>query len=80
MVQVQVLFDYRSPFYCMCFLGQENNQSGTEGQKSVPSATHAKQQELLSKAQIIEQPFVLKDPPPEFEFICDPPSISALDL
>ncbi|XP_065216970.1 splicing factor 3A subunit 1 [Planococcus citri] len=58
----------------------QDGQSGTDGQKSVTSATHAKQQELLSKVQIIEQPFVPKDPPPEFEFICDPPSISALDL
>lgn len=54
--------------------------SGAEVQKSIPSSTHSKQQELLSKAQIIEQPFIPKDPPPEFEFIADPPSISALDL
>lgn len=27
-----------------------------------------------------EKPFVPKDPPPEFEFLSDPPSISALDL
>lgn len=41
-----------------------------------PSA-HQKQQELLKQ---VEQPFVPKDPPAEFEFIADPPSISALDL
>jgi splicing factor 3A subunit 1 len=37
-----------------------------------------KQQELLKQAT--EQQFQPKDPPPEFEFIADPPSISALDL
>lgn len=36
-----------------------------------------KQQELLKK---VEVPFVPKDPPAEFEFIADPPSITALDL
>ncbi|ETN66040.1 spliceosome associated protein [Anopheles darlingi] len=44
----------------------------------VSSATQQKQQELLKAAT--EQQFVPKDPPPEFEFIADPPSISALDL
>ena len=38
---------------------------------------HQKQQEILKQ---VEQPFIPKDPPPEFEFIADPPSISALDL
>lgn len=37
-----------------------------------------KQQELLK--QVTEQQFVPKDPPPDFEFVADPPSISALDL
>lgn len=37
-----------------------------------------KQQEILK--QVAEQPFIPKDPPPEFEFLADPPSISALDL
>lgn len=44
----------------------------------VTSAAHQKQQELLK--QVTEQTFVPKDPPPEFEFVADPPSISALDL
>ncbi|XP_045467739.1 splicing factor 3A subunit 1 [Harmonia axyridis] len=44
---------------------------------SVSAAAQQKQQEILRQ---IEQPFVPKDPPPEFEFIADPPSISALDL
>uniref|UniRef100_A0A182ISS2 Splicing factor 3A subunit 1 n=1 Tax=Anopheles atroparvus TaxID=41427 RepID=A0A182ISS2_ANOAO len=44
----------------------------------VATATQQKQQELLKA--VTEQQFVPKDPPPEFEFIADPPSISALDL
>ncbi|CAH1990541.1 unnamed protein product [Acanthoscelides obtectus] len=44
---------------------------------SVTPAAQQKQQEILKQ---VEQPFVPKDPPPEFEFIADPPSISALDL
>ncbi|KAG5870095.1 hypothetical protein JTB14_013726 [Gonioctena quinquepunctata] len=44
---------------------------------SVTAAAQQKQQEILKQ---VEQPFVPKDPPPEFEFIADPPSISALDL
>lgn len=44
----------------------------------VSSAAHQKQQELLK--QVAEQQFIAKEPPPEFEFIADPPSISALDL
>lgn len=45
-------------------------------QKTVTSATQLKQQELLKQAEV----FIPKDPPPEFEFVADPPSISALDL
>lgn len=50
------------------------------GSKQLPVASSAqqKQQELLK--QVVEQQFVPKDPPAEFEFIADPPSISALDL
>ncbi|XP_026676150.1 splicing factor 3A subunit 1 [Diaphorina citri] len=48
-------------------------------QKALTTATQQKQQELL-KQVTTEQPFVPKDPPKEFEFIADPPSISALDL
>ncbi|CAG9818041.1 unnamed protein product, partial [Phaedon cochleariae] len=44
---------------------------------SVTPAAQQKQQEILKQ---VEQPFVPKEPPPEFEFIADPPSISALDL
>ncbi len=60
--------------------GQEVSLAGTQIQKSVPTTTQLKQQELLKQAQTQEQPFIPKDPPPEFEFIADPPSISALDL
>lgn len=45
---------------------------------SVTPAAQLKQQELLKQAT--EQQFIPKEPPPEFEFIADPPSISALDL
>ncbi|KAK9874570.1 hypothetical protein WA026_005403 [Henosepilachna vigintioctopunctata] len=44
---------------------------------TVTASAQQKQQEILKQ---IEQPFVPKDPPAEFEFIADPPSISALDL
>jgi splicing factor 3A subunit 1 len=47
--------------------------------KTVLSSAQQKQQQELLK-QVSEQPFVPKDPPAEFEFIADPPSISALDL
>lgn len=52
-------------------------QPGFQQQK-VPQTTQLKQQEFLK--HVAEQPFIPKDPPPEFEFIADPPSISALDL
>lgn len=45
--------------------------------KAVATSTQQKQQELLKQ---MEQVFVPKDPPPDFEFMADPPSISALDL
>ncbi|XP_015509972.1 splicing factor 3A subunit 1 [Neodiprion pinetum] len=45
--------------------------------KGVNLTAHQKQQEILKQ---VEQPFVPKDPPVDFEFIADPPSISALDL
>lgn len=42
------------------------------------ASTPASKAQEISK--LIEQPIVPKDPPPEFEFVADPPSISALDL
>lgn len=59
-------------------LGQDAAAATT--QKSVPITTQLKQQELLKQAQTQEQPFVPKDPPPEYEFVADAPCISALDL
>ncbi|TRY61622.1 hypothetical protein TCAL_09101 [Tigriopus californicus] len=43
-------------------------------------AVKQKQSELLKQAQKEQEPPPPKDPPPEFEFIADPPSISAFDL
>ncbi|XP_011687134.1 PREDICTED: splicing factor 3A subunit 1 [Wasmannia auropunctata] len=56
--------------------GQEPTVGAAPG-KTVNLTAHQKQQEILKQ---VEQPFVPKDPPIEFEFIADPPSISALDL
>ncbi|CAG2064894.1 unnamed protein product [Timema podura] len=62
----------------------QNNRSqeptiggGPAPSKALLSATQQKQQDILKQ---VEQPFIPKDPPAEFEFIADPPSISALDL
>ncbi|XP_058813411.1 splicing factor 3A subunit 1 [Topomyia yanbarensis] len=53
--------------------------AGIQQLKSAASAAaQLKQQELLKAVR--EEQFVPKDPPQEFEFIADPPSISALDL
>ncbi|XP_054265031.1 splicing factor 3A subunit 1 isoform X2 [Macrosteles quadrilineatus] len=49
---------------------------GVPPKTQVAPATQLKQQELLKQAEV----FVPKDPPSEFEFVADPPSISALDL
>lgn len=49
-----------------------------------PTPTKPGQQQSAGGKQeiskIVEQPIVPKEPPPEFEFVADPPSISALDL
>lgn len=42
------------------------------------SVAHQKQQELLK--QVAEQQFIPRETPAEFEFVADPPSISAVDL
>lgn len=39
-------------------------------------ANRQQQQEILRQAE----PVIPKEPPPEFEFVADPPSISAYDL
>ncbi|KAF6206363.1 hypothetical protein GE061_017596 [Apolygus lucorum] len=51
--------------------------AGAPATQKTPTATQLKQQELLKQ---IAEPFVPKDPPADFEFMADPPSISALDL
>lgn len=58
--------------------GLEPNTNSILNQgKGINLAAHQKQQEILKQ---VEQQFVPKDPPANFEFIADPPSISALDL
>jgi len=59
-------------------LAQEPTLPPKETKSILSTATQLKQQELLKQVQ--EAIFVPKDPPKEFEFIADPPSISALDL
>uniref|UniRef100_A0A4W4GVA9 Splicing factor 3A subunit 1 n=1 Tax=Electrophorus electricus TaxID=8005 RepID=A0A4W4GVA9_ELEEL len=55
-----------------------------EGKGQEPSAAVPKvmQQQTMQQvqAQVIHETIVPKEPPPEFEFIADPPSISAFDL
>ncbi|CAL9708530.1 unnamed protein product [Knipowitschia caucasica] len=55
-----------------------------EGKAQEPSAAIPKvmqqQQQLPQKVQVIQETVIPKEPPPEFEFIADPPSISAFDL
>ena len=47
-------------------------------QMGVSIQQQQKQQELLRSA--VQEITVPKEPPPEFEFVADPPSISAFDL
>uniref|UniRef100_A0A8C5DUX0 Splicing factor 3A subunit 1 n=1 Tax=Gouania willdenowi TaxID=441366 RepID=A0A8C5DUX0_GOUWI len=59
-----------------------------EGKAQEPSAAVPKvmqqamqqSQQLPQKVQVIQEAIIPKEPPPEFEFIADPPSISAFDL
>ncbi|XP_034113619.1 splicing factor 3A subunit 1 [Drosophila albomicans] len=62
---------------------REGNDAGLTAvaglkQLAVSSAAQQRQQEILK--QVVEQQFVPKEPPAEFEFIADPPSIAAMDL
>jgi splicing factor 3A subunit 1 len=43
----------------------------------IDEAKKKKQSELLKQ---VELPFVPRDPPVDYEFVADPPSISAIDL
>ncbi|XP_050303574.1 splicing factor 3A subunit 1 [Anthonomus grandis grandis] len=56
---------------------QEPSLSQGISKLTVSASQQQKQHEILKQ---IEQQFVPKDPPADFEFIADPPSISALDL
>lgn len=56
---------------------QEPTLSQGISKLTVSLSQQQKQHEILKQ---VEQPFVPKDPPADFEFIADPPSISALDL
>ncbi|XP_019717333.1 splicing factor 3A subunit 1 isoform X1 [Hippocampus comes] len=59
-----------------------------EGKALEPSAavpkvmqqTMQQTQQLPQKVQVIQEAIIPKEPPPEFEFIADPPSIAAFDL
>ncbi|XP_037114379.1 splicing factor 3A subunit 1 [Syngnathus acus] len=59
-----------------------------EGKAVEPSAavpkvmlqTMQQTQQLPQKVQVIQEAIIPKEPPPEFEFIADPPSIAAFDL
>lgn len=78
---------HRTHFVCCAFVANIHRQYAEDAASTLPasiqklqvsSAAHQKQQELLK--QVAEQQFIPKEPPPETEFIADPPSISALDL
>ncbi|RWS06912.1 splicing factor 3A subunit 1-like protein [Dinothrombium tinctorium] len=46
-----------------------------------PSSTHLQQQKLSRQLELFaETTLIPREPPPEFEYMSDPPSISALDL
>lgn len=51
---------------------------GRPPQQTVSQVQQLKQQELLRSAVL--EATAPKEPPPDFEFIADPPSISAFDL
>lgn len=66
-------------FVSLNFLADAASNLPASVQKlQVSTAAHQKQQELLK--QVADQQFVPKEAPPDFEFVADPPSISALDL
>lgn len=71
------MYNFYNNFFL--FSGQEPTAGLNQAisKLSVTASAQQKQQEILKQ---VEQPFVPKDPPQEFEFIADPPSISALDL
>ena len=56
-----------------------NSAPGPPSGGPVSSAQHQKQQEILKQLQP-DVPQIPKEAPPDFEFIVDPPSISAMEL
>ena len=69
------LFSDKSKHILAFILGQEPSAAKTGSGLGIAPQQKAQQEQL----KIIE-PVVPKEPPPEFEFIADPPSISAFDL
>lgn len=57
---------------------KETSLLGRPPQQTVSQVQQLKQQELLRSAVL--EATAPKEPPPDFEFIADPPSISAFDL
>jgi splicing factor 3A subunit 1 len=53
---------------------------GGGGTGHATDAMKQRQSELLKQVQKEQEPPPPKDPPPDFEFLADPPSISAFDL
>lgn len=65
----------------MIFLPPGDKESSIPGrppQQTVSQVQQLKQQELLRSAVL--EATAPKEPPPDYEFIADPPSISAFDL
>lgn len=57
---------------------KESSIPGRPPQQTVSQVQQLKQQELLRSAVL--EATAPKEPPPDYEFIADPPSISAFDL
>lgn len=57
---------------------KETSLLGRPPQQTVSQVQQLKQQELLRSAVL--EATAPKEPPPDYEFIADPPSISAFDL
>lgn len=61
----------KTHFSVFSFLGQE---------PQLPKGQGLGLSKPAEVAKIIQEPVIPTEPPPEFEFIADPPSISAFDL
>eukprot|EP00795_Rhopilema_esculentum_P012737 gene12737-3463_t len=60
----------------------ENDQQGITpaAPKAAPSQQTTQIKQIKQAVPQVTEPVVPKEPPPDFEFIADPPSISAIDL